>query len=735
MSPVKEVEMKKYGWKEKILFSYIFACVLPLLVLGIFFYYGNRARIRQELEKSNNTCLEQVLQMLDYEVEKMGSAANHFSGTQMAGQLEDVRSRKTDIDEGMVLSQLSTYAGIVADEERMPQMLLYLRGDSYVYTADGRLEYQEFEKEMLRYGNLNQISFFTTIISDTKERTLYVENGETGGSITWFLYPIPYMNHIPVATLGFGYETKILGEMVENYYPLESAVYFLDRQRRVVYARIPDSFEQQDIRAAKEIAGYRGKAIGYANTEKIDGRSYVVMREISANSGFAVVSVTKPKEFYQSDDAFAKWFFLGVLALAAGCILLAAALSKRSYEPIQELMDKNEELNALVNRQRPMVVASCLKGLLKGRFRDRQDMEATLKSAAIRLDYRYHFVILLPVPVEEDFDSQKSVGILSVLGEGLGPHVHMYGLDMFKDDGIAVIVNCQEAEREGKDVRTAVAGGLLKKLKAECGIELPLYIGRLYEDPMNISRSFIEAAVLAGDYRMLGNQKIVLFEEIGGEEQGMQYPVLEQAVYIQCLKQANEEAALTALHNMVQEIEPLKSFVITQCLCFDIINVTIKTVDQMKGFELAGVDLKKVCSFTNLTEFRERAGTLVSEICRQYARFKDNQNSVLKTGVLNYVNQHFGESSMGLEVVAEQFGVSANFMSRFFKQETGCSFLQYVTMIRMDCAKELLINSDMQIKDIVAQIGYIDVANFVRKFKSYEGVTPGQYREKMRRPV
>jgi two-component system, response regulator YesN len=32
----------------------------------------------------------------------------------------------------------------------------------------------------------------------------------------------------------------------------------------------------------------------------------------------------------------------------------------------------------------------------------------------------------------------------------------------------------------------------------------------------------------------------------------------------------------------------------------------------------------------------------------------------------------------------------------------------------------------------VAEIGYIDVANFVRKFKGYEGVTPGQYREKMR---
>ncbi len=692
--------------------------------------------MRQELEKRNNTCLEQVLQALDYEEEKMGSAANHFSGTQMAGQLEDVRNQKTDIDEGMVLSQLYTYATIVAEEERMPQMLLYLRGDRYIYTLDGRMEYQDFEKEMLRYGDLNQVSFFKTIFSNSKERTLRVGgDGKEDNSITWFLYPIPYMNNIPVATLGFGYETKLLEEMVERYYPLESAVFFLDRQRDIIYAEIPDSFGKEDTEASKQIAVRSAKSIGYMNTENIDGHKYIVMHEISANSGFAVVSVTKPGEFYQSDDSFARWFFLGVLVLAVGGIILALALSKSSYEPIQELMAKNEELNALVSRQRPMVVASCLKGLLKGQFKDRQEMEATLKSAAIRLDYKYHFVILLSISVEEDFESSKSIQILSALSTGLLPHLHMYGLDMLKDDGIAVIVNCQERERAGKDTRITVAECLHRKLKTEYGMELPFFVGRIYEDPMNISRSFIETTVLAGDYRMPGSQKIILFEEIGRDEPNMQYPVLEQAVYIQCLKQANREEALRALNNMIQEIEPLKSFVITQCLCFDIINVTIKTLDQMKGFELADVDFKKICTFTNLAEFREKAEVLVSEICRQYAQYKDNQNNTLKAGVLDYVNQHFGESGMGLEIVAGKFGVSANFMSRFFKQETGCSFIQYITMIRMDCAKELLINSDMQIKDIVAQIGYIDVANFVRKFKTYEGVTPGQYREKMRRQV
>lgn len=45
-----------------------------------------------------------------------------------------------------------------------------------------------------------------------------------------------------------------------------------------------------------------------------------------------------------------------------------------------------------------------------------------------------------------------------------------------------------------------------------------------------------------------------------------------------------------------------------------------------------------------------------------------------------------------------------------------------MTMLRMDKARELLVNTNKQIKDIVADVGYIDVANFVRKFKIMKGL-------------
>ena len=184
---------------------------------------------------------------------------------------------------------------------------------------------------------------------------------------------------------------------------------------------------------------------------------------------------------------------------------------------------------------------------------------------------------------------------------------------------------------------------------------------------------------------------------------------------------------------MIHEIEKLKSFVMMQCLCFDIINVAIRTLDSMKGFEIQNLDMKKLCTFGSLPEFEEKVSALTVQICQQYSKFKTKQNDQLKAEILNYVNGHYGDCGMGLDLLSEQFGISVNQLSRFFKQETGCTFIQYITMLRMDKARELLMNTDIPVKDIVAQIGYIDAANFVRKFKGYEGITPGQYREKMRK--
>lgn len=760
--------MKKMSWRKRLFYSYIFIGVIPLLVLGAFFYYGNRMTERKELEKSNSAMLSQVLQKLDYVTEKMNSAAYHFSGSEIEDQLNDVRYERTEIDEGLVASQLMTYSEIVGDTENDVKPILYLRGDKSVYTMDGKIPYSEFEKDMNQYGDLNEASFFGTINSVKDDRSLKIGEEKQAGeesSIVYFLYPIPYMNNIPIATIGFGFRSDSLNELIKTYYTADSVIYIFNERYLTLFQCGQENCSGLSRESLDNLAIKYRRTGGKLVEERVDGGSFIIMREISANSGLSVVSITDSKKFYQSGSEFASWYIFLIAVLFIGGILLSLVLSRSNYKPIQKLVqkivdqdtmadqeqeginefeiitnkwtdvqNKNEELSALLNRQRPMVVASCLRRILKGKFKTSEEMEATLKSANINLSYRYNFVILLPIPVEDSFEEDKNLRIMTVLAGFMQPFIHVYGLDMLKDNGIAVIVNCGErtAGEKNVDIRLSVADHLCRELEIRYEISIPFYIGRIYEDVMDINRSFLESAAIASDYHMLGNQKVILFEEIGYEEQNIQYPILEQALFIQCLKQANEEAALKALDNMIGEIEPLKSFVITQCLCFDIINITIKTLDQLKGFELKNVDLKKLITFKSLPEFREKMAGLTIEICRQFAEFKDSRNNERKSEILDYVNCHYGDSSMGLESVADEFGVSSNYLSRFFKQETGCSFIQYVTMIRMDRARELLVNSNKQIKEIVAEIGYIDVANFVRKFKGYEGVTPGQYREKMR---
>lgn len=753
--------MKKMSWRKRLFYSYIFIGVIPLLVLGAFFYYGNRMTERKELEKSNSAMLSQVLQKLDYVTEKMNSAAYHFSGSEIEDQLNDVRYERTEIDEGLVASQLMTYSEIVGDTENDVKPILYLRGDKSVYTMDGKIPYSEFEKDMNQYGDLNEASFFGTINSVKDDRSLKIGEEKQAGeesSIVYFLYPIPYMNNIPIATIGFGFGSDSLNELIKTYYTADSAIYIFNERYLTLFQCGQENCSGLSRESLDNLAIKYRRTGGKLVEERVDGGSFIIMREISANSGLSVVSITDSKKFYQSGSEFASWYIFLIAVLFIGGILLSLVLSRSNYKPIQKLVqkivdqdtmadqeqeginefeiitnkwtdvqNKNEELSALLNRQRPMVVASCLRRILKGKFKTSEEMEATLKSANINLSYRYNFVILLPIPVEDSFEEDKNLRIMTVLAGFMQPFIHVYGLDMLKDNGIAVIVNCGErtAGEKNVDIRLSVADHLCRELETRYEISIPFYIGRIYEDVMDINRSFLESAAIASDYHMLGNQKVILFEEIGYEEQNIQYPILEQALFIQCLKQANEEAALKALDNMIGEIEPLKSFVITQCLCFDIINITIKTLDQLKGFELKNVDLKKLITFKSLPEFREKMAGLTIEMCRQFAEFKDSRNNERKSEILDYVNCHYGDSSMGLESVADEFGVSSNYLSRFFKQETGCSFIQYVTMIRMDRARELLVNSNKQIKEIVAEIGYIDVANFVRKFKGYEGVTPG----------
>lgn len=88
----------------------------------------------------------------------------------------------------------------------------------------------------------------------------------------------------------------------------------------------------------------------------------------------------------------------------------------------------------------------------------------------------------------------------------------------------------------------------------------------------------------------------------------------------------------------------------------------------------------------------------------------------------NYMND------ISLDNCADQIGTNPFFLSKSFKQVTGKNFIDYLTELRMDKAKELLRESVLKINDVASQVGY-QHSYFNRIFKKLEGMTPTRYRE------
>ena len=105
----------------------------------------------------------------------------------------------------------------------------------------------------------------------------------------------------------------------------------------------------------------------------------------------------------------------------------------------------------------------------------------------------------------------------------------------------------------------------------------------------------------------------------------------------------------------------------------------------------------------------------------------DGQEERIINKIVRFVQKHLSEE-ISLSVLAEEFHFSTQYVSQLFKNEIGVNFLTYLTNIRMEKAKKLLLSTDLPIAEISEQSGYSDYRVFTKVFKKSEGVTPSQYR-------
>lgn len=104
-----------------------------------------------------------------------------------------------------------------------------------------------------------------------------------------------------------------------------------------------------------------------------------------------------------------------------------------------------------------------------------------------------------------------------------------------------------------------------------------------------------------------------------------------------------------------------------------------------------------------------------------------SEHNELLTPAIKYMDENFHEK-ITLKDMANICFITPGYFSKIFYKETGEKFSDYLTRIRIERAKELLKTTEKTIQEIAMEVGFNDAGYFTRRFKSYEGSTPGHYR-------
>ncbi|HZG75580.1 MAG TPA: response regulator [Paenibacillus sp.] len=99
--------------------------------------------------------------------------------------------------------------------------------------------------------------------------------------------------------------------------------------------------------------------------------------------------------------------------------------------------------------------------------------------------------------------------------------------------------------------------------------------------------------------------------------------------------------------------------------------------------------------------------------------------------VAAYIERSFADADLSLTDVAERVGLSPSRVSTLFKEEMGESFIQYVTRIRMEKAKQLLADPSIKTYEISEQVGYPNYSHFNKAFRRQIGVSPTEFKKRM----
>ena len=381
-------------------------------------------------------------------------------------------------------------------------------------------------------------------------------------------------------------------------------------------------------------------------------------------------------------------------------------------------------------------------------------MEVYKKAEKLGLDIvaEAYNILIFTMNSEEDFSGQKE-GYSEWEAESL----EMLE-DFFSDNTSAMLFRCnifsygvlikgqkESIEKTTKEYVEKIQGILNRK---ESKREWFLAVGQSVERLSQIKKSY-HTASRAFSQRYLYGENILYYDEMelmehrSGQADTNDNAYLKK-VDVNALNPAILQKFLSnglqeEIENFVKDYfyaigqEPMESLVFRN---YVILNVRFSVITFLKGLGCDTEGMEPENTEEILAESGkniESAITYAKKMISQAITIRDqnsgNKNrSILKTAV-DFIDEHYMDEDISLNTAANVANVSSNHFSELFSQNMGQTFIEYLTTLRMNKAKELLRCTGMRSSEIAGEVGYKDAHYFSYLFKKTQGMTPSEYRK------
>ena len=144
--------------------------------------------------------------------------------------------------------------------------------------------------------------------------------------------------------------------------------------------------------------------------------------------------------------------------------------------------------------------------------------------------------------------------------------------------------------------------------------------------------------------------------------------------------------------------------------------------------QLADLDPANAATYwANAENYARTLDALADEFAALGGKLK-NSRIITQHGVFDYLAR-----DMGLDVVAEQLGYTASYLSRVFKKDTDVNVIDYIIEIRILISRKMLSEGDKKVYEVAEEVGYNNYNHFSKTFKRIAGITPSQFLEDVKK--